>query len=223
MPARNTQWATASAMPNVRQQTMVRRRGRRSAAMLAVLVWTAAAQAADCPRKGTLGTSRVIAVDAANWPRIGHRDFAQSLPLGDHEVVLTFDDGPWPATTPRVLRTLAKECVHATFFLIGKPASEFPWIVRATAAAGHSIGHHTWTHFSLRRMPYADAVEEIDHGISAVEMAGHGIETTTPSTPFFRFPGFASTPALLDLLQSRGIGVFSTDLLANDWSRMTPR
>ena len=210
-------------MPNVRQQEMARRPGRATAIALGVLVWTAAAQAADCPRKGTLGTSRVMAVDPAIWPRVGRRDFAQTLPLGDHEVVLTFDDGPWPATTPQVLRTLANECVRATFFLIGKPASEFPDIVKATAAAGHSIGHHTWMHLSLRRMPYADAVEEIDQGIAAVEMAEHGIETTTPSTPFFRFPGFESTQATLDLLQSRGISVFSTDLLANDWVRMTPR
>lgn len=190
---------------------------------LAVLVWGTVAQAADCPRKGTLGTSRVMTIDPVVWPRIGRRDFAQSLPLTDHEVVLTFDDGPWPATTPRVLRTLARECVLATFFLIGKPASEFAGLVRRAAAEGHSIGHHTWTHFSLRQMPYADAVEEIDHGIAAVEMAQHGIETTTPSTPFFRFPGFESTQATLDLLQSRGISVFSTDLLANDWVRMTPR
>ena len=190
---------------------------------LAIVVSTATAQAADCPRRGALGTSRVMAVDPAIWPRVGRRDFAQTLPLRDHEVVLTFDDGPWPATTPRVLRTLARECVRATFFLIGKPASEFPWIVQAAAVEGHSIGHHTWTHFSLRQMPTPDAVEEINHGISAVEMAQHRVETTTPSTPFFRFPGFESTPALLDLLQSRGIGVFSTDLLANDWTRMTPR
>jgi len=210
-------------MPNVRQQQTVRGPGRATAIALAVLVWTAAAQAAACPRKGTLGTSRIMAVDPAIWPRIGRRDFAQMLPLRDHEVVLTFDDGPWPATTPRVLRMLAKDCVHATFFLIGKPASEFPGIVQATAAEGHSIGHHTWMHFSLRRMPTADAVEEIDQGISAVEMAEHGIETTTPSTPFFRFPGFESTPALLDILQSRRISVFSTDLLADDWIRRTPR
>jgi peptidoglycan/xylan/chitin deacetylase (PgdA/CDA1 family) len=223
MLARNTQWTTASAMPNVRQQKTARRHGRATAIALAVLAWTAAAHAAGCPRKGTLGTSRVMAVDPAIWPRIGRRDFAQTLPLGDHEVVLTFDDGPWPATTLRVLRTLARECVRATFFLIGKPASEFPGIVKAAAAEGHSIGHHTWMHLSLRRMPYADAVEEIDHGISAVEMAEHGIETTIPSTPFFRFPGFESTPATLDLLQSRGISVFSTDLLANDWVRITPR
>ena len=191
--------------------------------VLAVLVWSVAAQASDCPRKGTLGTSRSMAVDPAIWQRVGRRDFAQTLPLRDHEVVLTFDDGPWPATTPRVLRTLASECVRATFFLIGKPASEFPGIVRATAAEGHSIGHHTWMHLSLRRMPYADAVDEIDHGISAVEMAQRGIETTTPSTPFFRFPGFESTQATLDLLQARGISAFSTDLLADDWVRRTPR
>jgi peptidoglycan/xylan/chitin deacetylase (PgdA/CDA1 family) len=223
MLARNTQWATASAMPNVRRQKKARRLGRASAMALAILVLTVAARAADCPSKATLGTSRVMPVDPAIWPRIGRRDFAQTLPLRDHEVVLTFDDGPWPATTPRVLRALAQECVRAMFFLIGKPASEFPWIVQAAAAEGHSIGHHTWMHLSLQRMPYADAVEEIDHGIAAVEMAEHGIETTTPSTPFFRFPGFESTPATLDLLQARGISVFSTDFLANDWVRMTPR
>src|ERR1700759_4862415 len=223
MPARNTQWTTASAMPNVRQQKTARRRGRATAIAFAVLVWTAAAQAADCPRKGTLGTARVMAVDPAIWPRIGRRDFARTLPLRGHEVGLTFDDGPWPATTPRVLRTLARECARATFFLIGKPASEFPDIVQTTAAGGHSIGYHTWMHFSLRRMPYADAVEEIDHGISAVELAENGVETTIPSTPFFRFPGCESTPATLDLLQSRGISVFSTDLMADDWVRRTPR
>jgi peptidoglycan/xylan/chitin deacetylase (PgdA/CDA1 family) len=71
-------------------------------------------------------------------------------------------------------------------------------------------------------MSFADAVDEIVHGIAAVEMAERGLETTVPSTPFFRFPGFESTPATLDLLRSRGISVFSTDVLANDWTRLTP-
>jgi len=209
-------------MPKMRRLKMACRLGRTSATAL-ILLACAAAHGAECPREGTLGTSRVMRVDPATWPQVGTRNFAQTLPLGDHEVVLTFDDGPWPATTPRVLRTLAQECVRATFFLIGRPASEFSWIVKATAAEEHSIGYHTWTHFSLRRMPYADAVEEIDHGIAAVEMAEHGVETTTPSTPFFRFPGFESTPATLDLLRSRGVSVFGTDLVANDWVSMTPR
>src|SRR5437763_17094584 len=121
--------------------------------LAASLAWTATARAADCPRKGTLGTSRILAVDAATRPRVGLKNFPQTLPLRDHEVVLTFDDGPWPPTTPKVLATLARECVRATFFLIGKTASEHPELVRQIAAQGHTIGHHTWSHRSLMRIP----------------------------------------------------------------------
>jgi peptidoglycan/xylan/chitin deacetylase (PgdA/CDA1 family) len=193
------------------------------AAIVALIACTATAQAADCPRTGTLGTSRVLAVDAAHTPRVGSKSFPQTLPLDDHEVVLTFDDGPWPPTTMRVLAALARECVRATFFLIGKPASEHPELVRRIAAEGHTIGHHTWLHRSLMRIKPAETTEEIDHGISAVEMALHGVATNTPSTPFFRFPGFESTPATLDLLQQRGIVVFGADLWASDWEPMTPK
>ena len=191
------------------------------AAILALMACTTAARAADCPRAGTLGTSRTLAVDAAQYPRVGLKSFAQTLPLDDHEVVLTFDDGPWP-TTAKVLAALASECVRATFFLIGRPASEHPELVRRIAAEGHTIGHHTWRHRSLTRIKPAEAAEEIDHGIAAVETALHGAATTTPTTPFFRFPGFESTPATLDLLQSRGIVVFGADLWASDWNPMTP-
>jgi peptidoglycan/xylan/chitin deacetylase (PgdA/CDA1 family) len=182
----------------------------------------AAAHAADCPRPGTFGTSRVLAVDAATTPRVGLKSFPQTLPLGDHEVVLTFDDGPWPATTSLVLAALARECVRATFFLIGRSASEHPELVRRIAAEGHTIGHHTWRHPSLKRMTLSAATEEIDRGIAADEMALHGAATRIPSTPFFRFPGFESTPATLELLQSRGIVVFGADLWASDWNPMTP-
>jgi len=187
------------------------------------MAWIAAAQAADCPRQGTLGTSRILAIDAATTPRVGLKSFPQTLPLRDHEVVLTFDDGPWPRSTARVLAALAHECVRATFFLIGKPASEHPDLVRKIAAEGHTIGHHTWSHRSLMRIKPSEATEEIDRGISAVEMVLHGEATTTPGTPFFRFPGFESTPATLDLLQSRGIVVFGADFWASDWNPMTPK
>jgi peptidoglycan/xylan/chitin deacetylase (PgdA/CDA1 family) len=193
------------------------------ATLVASTFWIAAAQATERPRKDALGTSRVLAVDAATFPRVGLKSFPQTLPLQDHEVVLTFDDGPWPATTPKVLAALAHECVRATFFLIGKPASEHPELVRKIAAQGHTIGHHTWTHRSLMQIKPSETDEEIDHGISAVEMALNGAATTTPSTPFFRFPGFQSTPATLDLLQKRGIVVFGTDLWASDWNPMTPK
>ena len=192
-------------------------------AIIALIACAAAAHAAECPRAGTLGTSRVLAVDAAHTPRVGLKNFPQTLPLNDHEVVLTFDDGPWPPTTPRVLAALARECVRATFFLVGKPASGHPELVRRIAAEGHTVGHHTWLHRSLLRIKPGEATEEIDRGISAVEMALHGAVSTTPSTPFFRFPGFETTPATLDLLQSRGIMVFGADLWASDWNPMTPK
>src|SRR6476659_7631406 len=191
-------------------------------ALATMMTLIVAAPAAECPRKDALGTSRVLAVDAATSPRVGLKSFPQTLPLDDHEVVLTFDDGPWPPTTPLVLAALAHECVRATFFLIGKPASEHPDLVRRIAAEGHTIGHHTWLHRSLMRIPPSETTGEIDRGIAADEMALHGVATTIPSTPFFRFPGFETTPTTLDLLQSRGITVFGADLWASDWNPMTP-
>src|SRR5580692_2023243 len=182
-------------MKNMRLQKIAGKFANLPVAALASLVWVTLAQAAECPRKGTLGTSRILRVDAARFPRIGLKNYPQTLPLWDHEVVLTFDDGPWPPTTPKVLAALAAQCVRATFFLIGKPASEHPELVRRIAAEGHTIGYHTWTHPSLMQIPPSETTEEIDHGISADEMALHGVATTIPTTPFFRFPGFEMTPA----------------------------
>jgi peptidoglycan/xylan/chitin deacetylase (PgdA/CDA1 family) len=192
------------------------------AALIVAIAFTTAAHAADCPRTGTLGTSRTLAVDAAKYPRVGLKSFAQTLPLDDHEIVLTFDDGPWPTTTAKVLAALGQECVRATFFLIGKHASEYPALVRRIAAEGHTVAHHTWLHRSLKRIRPAETKDEIDRGIAAVETALHGAATTIPGTPFFRFPGFESTPATLDLLRSRGIVVFGADLWASDWNPMSP-
>jgi peptidoglycan/xylan/chitin deacetylase (PgdA/CDA1 family) len=197
--------------------------GAPGAALVILLIGAAVARAAPCPRAGTLGTSRVLSVDAVSFPRVGLKSFPQTLPLRDHEVVLTFDDGPYPPTTPKVLAALAQECVHATFFLVGKPASEHPDLVRRIGAEGHTVAHHTWLHRSLMRIKPSETTEEIDHGILAVEMALHERATTTPSTPFFRFPGFESTPETLDFLQSRGIVVFGADLWASDWNPMTPK
>jgi peptidoglycan/xylan/chitin deacetylase (PgdA/CDA1 family) len=194
-----------------------------SAALLALLIGTAQLQASDCPRQGALGTSRVLSVDPKVYPRVGLKSFPQTLPLQDHEVVLTFDDGPWPPTTTKVLTALDRECVRATFFLIGKQASDHPDLVRRIAADGHTIGHHTWLHRSLKRIKASETTEEIDRGIAADEKALHGDASTTPTTPFFRFPGFESTPATLELLQSRGIAVFGADLWASDWNSMSPQ
>lgn len=169
-----------------------------------------------------LNTSRVMAVDPAKTPRVGLKSFPDSLPLADKEVVLTFDDGPYPPTTKKVLAALARECVRATFFLIGKHAAEHPALVKQIAAEGHTVAHHSYSHPSLLRIPYEAAVKEIEQGIAADEAALNGVSTGSPSTPFFRFPGFESTPALLALLEKRNIAVFGADFWASDWNPMTP-
>jgi hypothetical protein len=97
-------------MLNMYAQEPARKSMSALAVVVASMAWMAAADAAECPRQGTLGTSRVLAVDAATAPRVGLKSFPRTLPLDDHEVVLTFDDGPWPATTPLVLAALAREC-----------------------------------------------------------------------------------------------------------------
>ncbi|MBJ7404032.1 MAG: polysaccharide deacetylase family protein [Bradyrhizobium sp.] len=188
----------------------------------ATIIGAAETEAAECPRKDALGTSRVLSVDAKTTPRVGLKSFPQTLPLADREVVLTFDDGPNPPTTSKVLAALAQECVRATFFLIGQHASEHPDMVKRIAREGHTVGHHSFSHPFMGRIPFEKAIADIDRGIAADEMALHGISTTTPSTPFFRFPYFESTQAQLDLLQSRGIIVFGADLWASDWEEITP-
>lgn len=183
------------------------------AAMLPV-----AAAAQSCPgRPDALGTSRVLAVDAASTPRVGRKEFPQTLPLQGKELVLTFDDGPWPTTTPKVLDALKAECVHATFFLLGRNAQAHPALVRRERAEGHTLGNHSFSHPLLARMAPDKAMAEIERGIRADNMAlGH------ESAPFFRFPGFASTPELLDRLQARGLVVFGADVWASDWNAQTP-
>jgi len=192
-------------------------------AVAALIASIVAAHADTCPRPDTLGTARVLTVDPKTTPRVGTQSFPDTLPLADHELVLTFDDGPNPPTTSKILAALAKECVHATFFMVGRNAAAHPQLVKRMAADGHTIAHHTLAHANLKQIGYAKAVEQIDRGFSADELALNGKATTVPTTPFFRFPYFESTPALLDLLQSRGIAVFGADFWASDWNPMTPQ
>src|SRR6195256_6435218 len=103
---------------------------------------TAANAAPPCPgNPDALGTARVLAVEAATTPRVGRKQFPQTLPLAPKEVVLTFDDGPWPGTTERILDALRQECVRATFFLIGRNAQARPALARRGLAEGHTRGH----------------------------------------------------------------------------------
>jgi len=191
-------------------------------ALTAALVPLAGA-AEPCPgNPDALGTERVLNVDAASTPRVGRKSFPATLPLQRKELVLTFDDGPWPTTTPKVLDALKHECVRATFFLVGRNVAAHPEIARRELAEGHSVGHHTFSHPLLPRMAPAKAEAEIDRGIAEDELALYGHRRSDPTTPFFRFPGFASNGLLLDRLQARHIVVFGADVWASDWLPMAP-
>src|ERR1700722_5828477 len=118
----------------------------------------AAEPGAPCPgHPEALGTSRVLAVDPATTARVGRKHFPGTLPLADKEVVLTFDDGPWPGTTAAVLDALKQECVLATFFLLGQNAAARPELVRRERAEGHTIAHHSFAHPILNRLDEATA------------------------------------------------------------------
>src|SRR6266481_4159876 len=179
-----------------------------------------AAPAADCPgHPDALGTFRTLVVDPREHPRIGTMQYPETLPLEDHEVVLTFDDGPLPHNSNQVLDILASQCVKATFFTIGRMAEAFPEGVRKLRDAGHSIGTHTQNHpLSMNRMPVERARQEIDDGIASVKAA---LGDDAALAPFFRIPGLSRAEAVEDYLASQGIQTWSADFLADDWRHIS--
>jgi peptidoglycan/xylan/chitin deacetylase (PgdA/CDA1 family) len=170
-----------------------------------------------CTNPSALGVARTVEIDTTGGPGFGFEHFKMHDFLREKEVVLTFDDGPWP-TTPAILRALAEECVRATFFAIGKHATYYPEILRQVAAAGHSVGSHTWSHADLSRKSAAEAKDEIEKGISAVKWA---LDNQTMS-PFFRFPALRHPPELVTYLGERNIAIFSTDLDSFDFKLRKP-
>jgi len=177
------------------------------------------APAADCPgHPDALGTSRTLVVDPREHPRIGTMQYPETLPLRDHEMVLTFDDGPLPRYSNQILEILAAQCVKATFFTIGAMARASPEGVRKLREAGHSIGTHTQDHpLGMKRMPIERARQEIDDGIASVTAAlGNGAPA-----PFFRIPGLSRAEGTEDYLASLGIQIWSADFLADDWRHVS--
>jgi peptidoglycan/xylan/chitin deacetylase (PgdA/CDA1 family) len=178
------------------------------------------ARAAGCPgHPDALGTSRTLAVDPKAHPRIGTMQYAETLPLEDHEVVLTFDDGPLPRNSNQVLEILAEQCVKATFFTIGSQAQASPEGVRKLRDAGHSIGTHTQDHpLSMNKMPIERARQEIDDGIASVKAA---LGDDTALAPFYRNPGLLRAEEVDEYLASQGIQIWSADFLADDWRHIS--
>lgn len=180
----------------------------------------APALAAGCPgNPDALGTSRTLVVDPREHPRIGTMQYAETLPLQDREVVLTFDDGPLPRQTDQILDSLDAECVKATFFVVGRMARDFPDTLRRIGHAGHTIGTHTQNHpFAFNTWPAAQARQEIDAGIAATNAALGG---AAKAAPFFRIPGLRRGVELEDYLASQGLQTWSADFPADDWRHIS--
>jgi len=167
-----------------------------------------------CANPNALGVSRVVEIDTTGGPGFGFEHFKQLDFLTDKEVVLTFDDGPWPGNTPAVLKALADECTKAVFFPIGKHATYHPEILKQVAAAGHTVGAHTWSHANLnsKKISEQQAKDEIEKGYSAVKLA-----LGAAPSPFFRFPELQHNPAAMTYLGSRNVAIFSCDLDSFDF------
>jgi peptidoglycan/xylan/chitin deacetylase (PgdA/CDA1 family) len=177
-----------------------------------------APQPTDCPgNRDALGVSRVVEIDTTGGPGFGFEHFKQYDFLQPNEVVLTFDDGPWPGHTPAVLAALAAQCTKAIFFPIGEHTMWAPEILKQVAAAGHTIGSHTWSHKDLSKLSLQDAKDEIEKGISAVKW-GLG----TAPAPFFRFPALRHPPEAVTYLGQRNIAIFSTDMDSFDFKIRKP-
>jgi peptidoglycan-N-acetylglucosamine deacetylase len=193
-----------------------------TAACLVACLVAPAASASDCPgHPDALGTSRTLVVDPKEHPRIGTMQYAETLPLADHEVVLTFDDGPLPRYSNQILEILASRCVKATFFTIGRMAQSSPEGVRKLRDAGHTIGTHTQNHpLSMNRMAIERARKEIDEGIASVK-AALGDDADQSLAPFFRIPGLLRADSVENYLAEQGMQVWSADFLADDWHHIS--
>jgi peptidoglycan/xylan/chitin deacetylase (PgdA/CDA1 family) len=169
-----------------------------------------------CSNPDALGVSRVVEVDTTGGPGFGFENFKQLDFLADKEVVLTFDDGPWPGNTPAVLKALADQCTKAVFFSIGKHATYHPEILRQVLAAGHTVGTHTWSHANLnsKKLNEQQVKDEIEMGMSAVKLA-----LGTDPAPFFRFPELQHNPEAVAYLGQRNVAIFSCDLDSFDFRK----
>jgi peptidoglycan/xylan/chitin deacetylase (PgdA/CDA1 family) len=168
-----------------------------------------------CANPDALGVSRVVVIDTTGGPGFGFLQYKQFDFLTDKEIVLTFDDGPWP-TTPAVLKALADECTKGLFFSVGKHATYHPEILKQVLAQGHTVGTHTWSHVNLnsKKMTEQQVKDEVEKGFSAVRFA-----LGTNPAPFFRFPQLQHNPAMVAYFGTRNVAMFSTEIDSFDFRK----
>lgn len=190
--------------------------------VLSIVLWlvgSALALAEPCPgNPDALGTSRVLAISPGEFSRVGSMQYSQTLPLNDHEVVITFDDGPIPPYSNAILDTLASQCVKVTYFLVGEMAQAYPSLVRRIYNAGHTIGTHSQSHpYGFQRLTLPRIEQQIDGGIASVDAA---LGDPKALSPFFRIPGLGRTETIEVYLASKSLVTWSADVVADDWKHI---
>jgi peptidoglycan-N-acetylglucosamine deacetylase len=190
--------------------------------LLASVVGLGPAAGAECPgNPDALGVSRTIVVDPTEHALLGALQYRESLPLNDKEIVLTFDDGPLPPYTTRVLDVLASECVKATFFMVGRMARGYPHLVRRAYNEGHTIANHSQNHpFSFHKMTVDQAAREIEDGFASLRSA---LGESGAVADFFRIPGLLRQEPVEQYLAAHGVMTWSVDFLADDWTHIPAR
>lgn len=184
------------------------------------------APAPHCPTDPAMPAATPAAMlPTGGGPAYGTMQYPRGAPLDMKQIALTFDDGPDPKTTRRVLDILDRHCIKATFFMVGIYAQRHPEIVREVAARGHIIGTHSWSHpNNLRHLSPSAARRQIRRGFEALEtaLATAPEESRARLAPFFRFPGLNDSKALIGWLGQRNIATISCEFGADDWKRIGP-
>jgi peptidoglycan/xylan/chitin deacetylase (PgdA/CDA1 family) len=160
----------------------------------------------------TLGLAAGGYAYAALWP--GSRIFGEALiaPRRPGELALTFDDGPNPAWTARLLEVLASHDVRATFFMVGSHAQAEPELVRRIVAAGHLIGNHSWSHPNLALTAANCVEEELTRTRQTLEqIAGVPVR-------YFRPPFGARRPVVLSTARRLGMVPVLWNAMTSDWN-----
>ncbi|TDQ67021.1 polysaccharide deacetylase [Maritalea mobilis] len=150
----------------------------------------------------------------------------KDIQLAKGEFVLTFDDGPRPGKTEKILDILDEHDVKAMFLMLGRSAQSHPGLVREVAKRGHTVGLHTHSHGDLTKLNVAAALAEIERGQRPVVAALSPIHKAP--APFFRFPYLAQNAQLRTAVTNSGyvimdVGVDSKDYFSDSADQVRER
>lgn len=127
------------------------------------------------------------------------------------KVLLTFDDGPNPRTTPKVLEILRKRNIKAIFFVIGLQVKKYPKILKQIADAGHIIGNHTYDHKNLAKLTKEQIEYEVNHTNELIE------SITGKKVKYLRPPYGALNKAAISFIRREGMSIMLWNIDPNDW------